>query len=690
MLLLAAPTVSALAAEETGLPAYSRYVASVSPATYEPAKGDVSVQFVSPGGRSVAAVVKAPVTSSEYDVPPIAAGETAYDYLNNVLYDPTGAPRSQTIIKFPKGTYDFDFALNSNCTTPSDHQPKYVHWQLPSGATDLVIDGQGSTINFSDFCLGLNLPNVARVAFRNFTFAWPRLRIATVGTVVAVGGNGNNGYTYDVRIDPAHAVGLPGMVVAATSWDRAHDHWDLVNINDDVSYSGDGVTPGSSPALTCAEPPAVRAKVGCTVRNIPSYGVLFKVGEAVLLRHYNFGSAITVAGEDVTFDNVALENLIGAGFIYGQGRGLRLTHVTLGRMAGQPISATGNGSLMTAGVGGDVIIEQSSFAYQGDDAFDLNTPIVRFTPTPVNNTTPMATFTFDRSHPDQLQWPAFDVAASGDTVALFDKALRFMGVAKITSVTSPGTGNNSLLTLDRNVAADLGGAGFIAADLTSTAGARYVIRDSSFEFNRARALLVQTPFGLVSHNRFVGQTLKELYMLASQYWGEGPGAQEVIVSDNVFDGTAHGAGFYALDLLGEAADFPNDQDEVIGAGTPAAPINQNILVYRNLFTANRNTALVNLSSAKNVSFDDNAFRFLGRDGVPVTGGHPDGPGVVSVHDASNIFFTNTNRYSSLLFASSCANSALLDLANPPPAVSILIPIACGVRSTVSNLVYRAP
>jgi hypothetical protein len=27
----------------------------------------------------------------------------------------------------------------------------------------------------------------------------------------------------------------------------------------------------------------------------------------------------------------------------------------------------------------------------------------------------------------------------------------------------------------------------------------------------------------------VGQTQKEVYVLASQYWGEGPGAQELII-----------------------------------------------------------------------------------------------------------------------------------------------------------------
>jgi hypothetical protein len=58
----------------------------------------------------------------------------------------------------------------------------------------------------------------------------------------------------------------------------------------------------------------------------------------------------------------------------------------------------------------------------------------------------------------------------------------------------------------------------------------------------------------VHDNRFVGQSLKEAYLLASQYWGEGPGAQELILSNNEFDGAGHAADFYALDILAEAAD----------------------------------------------------------------------------------------------------------------------------------------
>jgi hypothetical protein len=670
------------------VPAYAQSELATSPAAYDPDHGDFRARFVSPSGRPVTIVVKSPVVTKTYDVPAIAANQSVYDYLNAALYDSSGQPRTRTTIKFPTGKYNFDFPLYSNCTDPGSGQPNYVHWQLPSGAADLVIDGQGSTINFSDFCIGLNLPNVARVTLKNFTFAWPKIQIATVATVTRVGGNGNTGYTYDVKIAPPVTGTLPKMIAAATSWDRVADHWDLERPNDDISY-GDGVTSGVP--RNCAETPKEQKTAGCTVRNVPSYGVALTVGESLLLRYYSFSTAISISGNDITLDHVTMENLVGSDFQYDQGRGLHVTHLLLTRMAGQPISAGGGGSLLT-NLGGDVVIDHSWIGYQSDDAFDMNTTIMRYTPSAVVNDTPMNTFVFDAAQPARLTWPSFNIAQPGDVIGLFDNALGFQGADTLQAVAPPGDGATTSLTLNRNVDAALRKAGFIAGDLTTSAGARYLISDNDFVFNRARALLLQTPYGWVDNNRFVGQTLKEVYVLASQYWGEGAGAQELIISNNAFDGALHAPTFYALDVMAEAANFPNGQNEVVGAaGAPAPPINQNIVVAGNSFTADLPVNLVNLSSANNILFDGNVF-FDGAEGgefpsfdTGAESGGGSGQRPVSVHDASNIYFASSNRFGWL--GESCAGSQLLALSSPPPAVSPITPVACGIRATVSNLIY---
>jgi hypothetical protein len=663
-------------------PAYADYESPTTPVKYDASNGDYLAQFASPSGKLVKIVVKAPVTRGEYAVPPIRPGETAYEYLNDALYISPNTPRHAEVINFRRDTYNFNFPLFSNCTSPIDHQPKYVHWQV-AGASDLVIDGHGSTVNFSDFCVGLNLANVNRVILRNFTFAWPNIRIAAVATIVAVGGNGITGYKYDVKMPAADAPDPPKMLAGATAWDRNADHWDLQNSNDDVSY-GDGIASGAP--FQCTETAEQRKTSGCTVKNIPSYGVQFKVGESVLLHFYSFATAISASGNDITFDHVTFRNLIGSDFTYSQGRGLHVTHVVLTRMQNQPISG-GGGSLLT-NVSGDVVFDNSSFSYQADDACDMNTTIVRFTPVAVTNNTPMNTFTVDLSTPALLPWPAGNLVQAGDVIGLFDNALAFKGVVKVESV-SGTNGGNPVLTLDRPVSADLGQAGFIAGDLSASAGARYLFSNNVFAFNRARALLLQTPYGWVNENRFVGQTLKQAYLLASLYWGEGPGAQELVLSNNQFDAVDHNylTGFFALDMLAEAANFPNFQDEVAGITAAAPPVNQNIIAADNVFTTDHPQAFVNISSVNNVLLIHNALNLQRRESVPA---YDAGPRQfpASIHDASNVFFADIDSYSYGLPGTSCEDSLMLQLTDPPLQVSPFVPIACEVAATTSDLGFE--
>jgi hypothetical protein len=655
---------------------YSQYESAISPAV--PTENDFVSEFTSPSGKQVKVVVKAPITRSTYLVPPITANQSAFDYLNNALYDFSGNPRTETIIQFPKGTYNVQFPVYSNCSS------NYVHWQLPSGATDLVIDGQGSTVNFSDFCVGMNLPNVNRVVLKNFTFAWPKIQIGSVATVTAVGGNGTTGYTYDAHFAPIAFGPQPKLLAATSAWDKAANHWDLMNWLNDVSY-GDGITVGVP--LTCEETSEEQKTLGCTVKNIPSYGVSFTVGESVILRFYDFGTGISIDGTDVTLDNIVFQNLIGSDFFYGSGRGLHVTNVTLTRMSGQPISAGGGGTLVTGAVTGDIAVDHSLFEYQGDDAFDLNTPMVRFVPpaSVANYSTPMATVAFDQATPDQLQWPSGYAVATGDTLAILDANLAFQGVATVASATSLASGATQL-TLNEKINATLAKNGFVAADLTSAPVARYVFADNTFQYSRSCALVMRTPYGWIHNNQFIGQTIKEVPVSGSLYWGEGLGPQELTISNNLFEDIGHRGDFIPLDIMAEAYNFPNNANEIANPTAPAAPsIMQNINVTGNLFLSDQATAVIDVGSAHNIVFSGNRFELTSsaEPAGDVTNQYP-----VAVHDASDIYFDNNTFDSTWLSESSCAQSRLLTLISPSPQVSYVTPAACEIKATTTNLIFQ--
>ncbi len=67
-------------------------------------------------------------------------------------------------------------------------------------------------------------------------------------------------------------------------------------------------------------------------------------------------------------------------------------------------------------------------------------------------------------------------------------------------------------------------------------GARFVIRNNQYLYNRARGILLQSSFGLLENNIFIGQTGHGLILgVASD--SEGPGVQNVIVRGNHFSNT---------------------------------------------------------------------------------------------------------------------------------------------------------
>jgi hypothetical protein len=89
---------------------------------------------------------------------------------------------------------------------------------------------------------------------------------------------------------------------------------------------------------------------------------------------------------------------------------------------------------------------------------------------------------------------------------------------------------------------------------------------------------------------------------------------------------------------------------------------------------------VNVSSVNNLVFAGNIFTIP--DGIDSGKGQRP----ITVHDASNIFIDESDRFA--WHSQSCDGSQLLALSNPPPPVSPITPIACGIRPTVSNFVFE--
>jgi hypothetical protein len=124
----------------------------------------VSNNFIAPNGQTVTVTVKSPVTTRTYKAPSIAPGQDPLAYFAQQIT----AAGSGALLMIPNGTYNFA-ALD--CTNAAD--PKY-HAQhiIIQSVHDVIIDGQGSTLNFVTDCPGIKLNVIAQALIFPIRVVW--------------------------------------------------------------------------------------------------------------------------------------------------------------------------------------------------------------------------------------------------------------------------------------------------------------------------------------------------------------------------------------------------------------------------------------------------------------------------------------------------------------------------------------
>jgi hypothetical protein len=537
-------------------PTYALSAMATSPVTAAP--GDDTDQFVAPDGKTVTVTVKAPVTTRTYHAPPISANEDPATYFQQQI----AAAGSGAVLVFPKAVYNFGAI---DCTNSSDpnFRPNYI--MIPM-THDTVIDGQGSTLNFQSNCDGVYFYQAARVVFENFVINWPNWNTASVGTITAVNPVSGGGYSYNIQFPTTNMVSSFGVV---TAWDTKTNDWSLTAPHNEIYYSAN-YTPSASGLAT----------------NVPSWGTKFTVGATYLARNMT-GTANAITdwdSQDVTLSHDVIYNSPDLGILISLGRGVRITHCTVTRTGNNPISTTAD-AVHFGSFGGDVIIENNEFEYQGDDGLNIHTEMMPLSVTP----------SCGSSGGDcPVTLPSSFGASNGDVIALFNTATKYI----TTQLASCSNGNCTV-----NAAAISGGG--VLADMT-LGNARYIIRSNVFAYNRARGALLQAPYGLVQGNEFIGQSLFSMYFVVSSYWQEGAGAQDVLAINNVIESPGN-AGDGAATVAAENSAGVIYQGGSGGNAAPPIPgTNQNLIFAHNDFESIPNEAFY-LSSANDVVLDGNTL-----------------------------------------------------------------------------------
>jgi hypothetical protein len=550
-------------------PLFSQYIPRSN--AESPTAGDFVETIQVPDGSEVRVLVKAPAPaqpSKILKVPPRTSGQTANEYFASAVNDAISG--SYAAVIFPKGVYDFALPAPSGAS----------HLTI-KGAKDLVIDGQGSTLNFaSPLSAGVTISNSQRVIFKRFNIDWPHTLMASIGTIVSIDKK-SNPHTMRVQIGAEYPVDASTEIIALSPWDAKTDprnpHLSLKTF-----YKEEYVLNRST------------VYMGDHTFEVPYWNNYIEVGDVVLVRHFGWSpwkNAIQTGGShDITFDSVNVYASPYLAFLLSSGGGYRLSHCSVTRLNAARLISSSADAVHVADDIGDIVIEDSAFGYQGDDGLNIHGAIggtaqagQNFLPWTVGGEGSYAPY----------GWTV------NDPIGFFDSQFGFYGVTHFQSLSHPKSGLQINFTdkAPQNVTQ--------ISDLARVS-ARFVIRHNTFSYNRARGILLESSLGIVEQNTFVGQTAQGI-LVGADSGMEGPGVQNVIFRGNHFSNV----GNFPTTALPSNKNVGNGALFVAVQGTPAGikspkPVQQNLIFDANVFSDLEGSGLF-LSTANNIVFANNRF-----------------------------------------------------------------------------------
>jgi hypothetical protein len=545
-------------------PLFSDYIAHEN--TESAAPNDFVEKFQVPDGSEVRVLVKVPAPaepSKILRVPPIPPGTTANEYFANAISEAISGGYAAVI--FPTATYNF--------VVPAPSSGSHL---LIKGAKDLVIDGRGSTLNFaSPVVAGVTIDHSQRIVFKGFNIDWPNVLMASVGTIVSIDKQ-SNPHTMKVQIGSQYSVDKNTQIYALSPWDATTDpgnpHFALKNFQKE-EYPNNKRT----------------VYLGNNTFEVPYWNTQIAAGDVVLVRHFGgapYKNAIKTGGSyDLDFEHVNIYASPYMGFLLSGGGGYRLSHCSVTRRNAARLISSSADAVHIADNTGDIIIEDSTFAYQGDDGLNIHGAMAG---------SPQAGENFlhwtgkgENSYAP-YSWTANDV------IGFFDNTLGFHGVKTFQSLSHPQAG----LQINLKDAAPNGAT---QVEDLSRASARFVLRNNQYLYNRARGVLLNSSYGLVENNSFIGQT-KHGILLNAEADDEGPGVQNVVFRENRFSNVGsfppnpnEPSGAFVVDVKGNAAN-----------ATSTVPVHENLILDSNTFSDLQGPGLF-VARANDVVVTNNRF-----------------------------------------------------------------------------------
>ena len=517
--------------------------------TAEP--NDLVRHFAAANGKETTVIVKSPKwfrgpseplppTVHVCNVPP-PSGNNDWNVLTTFL-TPAGVKPGCDVVRLAANRA-YHIVLPQNQPPALDYVLNHwPHLQI-NNAQDFVFDGNGSTLYFTGETTGIDVFNSQRVVIENLTIDWgnavdphPLWRgplFSAFGTIVPDGtGSAHIVLDTDMSIPP----GFVPYIYAFNLWDRekneiAADDFLNTGPNDqgcDFSciQSGGKQNPSQQSmrlrdgSLYPADNPAGQF-VASQLVPYPN--------RPVVVRFQKFaGSAIEndYLNKDIRIIHTTIHTAPYIGITAGQiGRGIALEDVHATPSQGRPFTTIADGFHST-GLSGDIIVENSSFEKEGDDAMNITN--VWDTLTAVD-----ATDSFVMSGADANPNP-------GDTLAFVDEAMGYLGSGKIASV-----GPSNLppwpvgpVTVKLDSPLSWLRPGIHAVNL-SHVPSRVYVSDVNIHDKLGRGILIGGFHMLIQRSSFRNITGTAIASIVSSFFSESPGASDIAIRDNTMARTTY-------------------------------------------------------------------------------------------------------------------------------------------------------
>lgn len=525
----------------------------VSPAFGDPASK--SITWNAPSGHEVKLAIRTPVVEGKPEylvrVPPL--GSDAGSLIQGALDE--AKKLGAGVIRFETGRYDFKSL------------PRDLGHLLLSDFENVKIDGGGSEWVFHRNKVGIYIQGCRSLEIGNLTLSYG-FPSTSVGVVTNRGGKKN------LQI-PARPVGS--------------DSYGVYQINE---VYADRLVPDG---LRFVIPRELQSEITYDSGGVESrlLSELVVGGRYRVHNYWYGGQAIYLGGmkafrqnEDITIKAVVIHDTPGVAVAVERlKRGLWIDGLNVVPRSNDrhPVSSSWDGVHISQG-GGDILIENSRFVGNGDDAINISNPVHI-----------VAGFDGDRKILDLAV--RHDDIYSGGNLLFFNKAGGFLGKVKVKEILDKKFRMLSLLLEEFPAWIKPG----LIVRAEEGIASRYVIQRVHVSDCVCHAVLGQIPFGLIDDNVFERTSANAVRLLTdTSKWNEGVGAFSVVVSRNLVNNPGvdrdktHKWG--AISIYGG----------VEGDGV----VNSDIHVMNNVIHGHRQECFVFTNSKAVVEFDNFCGRYV--------------------------------------------------------------------------------